>query len=542
MKLNGVDISGWQSGIDTAALSADFVIVKSTEGIQGTRYNPEYREMADNAAKSGKRIGFYHYANGGDAMAEADCFYESIREYRGRVVYALDWEGQGNRTFDTGRDVEWCKKFMDRIDERMGGICILYTSKGICNEYDWTPCKDHPMWGAEYAYDNFTYQGYQSEPWESKLSWGVWGRPCQIHQYGFVNPKPNNGGIGKLDADLMHSDASMWEVWCGDKSPKQPREVPAARRVCLNDVAATIHYDMCVDEANGYSQAPHRWGGDSPLGTKSISIEGRVYTYKRGSYDCSSSVITAWRLALQGTPYEGLLDDATYTGDMRRVFLDSGLFTWGYDHGAKRGDVYLAEQKHTAMCQDGGHDGVLGYDALSEFNRNENHGATGGQVGDQDGHESVVRGYYDDGWNGVLYYNGKGDFYVNEESETIEEVGDGMRPIFVRFDGDGTEHVFNPWAGTLRAIANNDEKSAVIKAYKAAGVDIDPKPVDFGSKDAPWGARLNDALSRGAEFAGFERFNKHLSTRAVVRDEIEKALSKVPVAKLVRDDEDDQQV
>ena len=101
---------------------------------------------------------------------------------------------------------------MDRIDERMGGKCLLYTSKGICNEYDWSPCKDHPMWGAEYAYDDFTYQGYQSEPWESKHAWGVWGRPCQIHQYGFVNPKPNNGGYSKLDADIMHADASMWET------------------------------------------------------------------------------------------------------------------------------------------------------------------------------------------------------------------------------------------------------------------------------------------------------------------------------------------
>lgn len=536
MKLNGVDISGWQSGIDTYGLTADFVIIKSTEGIQGTRYNPEYRKMADDAARSGKRIGFYHYANGGDPVAEADCFYESIREYRGKAVYALDWEGQGNRTFETGRDVAWCKQFMDHIDMRMGGVCLLYTSKGVCNEYDWSPCKGHPMWGAEYAYDDRTYQGYQDSPWESAASWGVWGRPCSIHQYGFVNP-PNNGGYAKLDADIMHDDPSTWEEWCGSKEPKAPREKPAARRVCLNDVAATIHYDMCVDAANGYSQAPYRWGGDSPLGTKSIVIHGRTYTYKRGSYDCSSSVITAWRLALQGTPYEGLLDNATYTGDMRRVFLASGLFTWGYDHNAKRGDVYLAEQKHTAMCQDGGFDGVLGYDSLSEFNRNEMHGATNGQVGDQDGYESVVRGYYDDGWNGILYYNGDGDFYVDEDSETIEGADDGMRPIFLKFDGDPTEHLFNPWAGSLRAIADNDEKSALIRIYKAAGVEIDPKPVDFGSQDSPWGARVNDALSRAAAFKGFERFTKHPSTRSILRDEIEKALAKTPIAKLVREDD-----
>ena len=523
-KLHGTDVSGWQPNIDTYNLTADFVIVKSTEGIQGTRYNPDYRRMADDAMRSGKRIGFYHYANGGDPIAEADCFYESIREYRGKATYTLDWEGQGNRTFESGRDVEWCRQFMDRIDERMGGVCILYTSKGVCNEYDWSPCKDHPMWGAEYAYDDHTYQGYQDQPWESQTSWGVWGRPCQIHQYGFVNPLPNNGGYSKLDADIMHADASEWERWCGDKTPKAPREKPSRTKVSLADVAATIHYDMCVDEANGYSQAPYRWGGDSPLGTKTIEIAGRKYTYKRGSYDCSSSVITAWRLALQGTPYEGKLDNATYTGDMRRVFVNSGLFTVetrGRWHSAKRGDVYLAEEKHTAMCQDGGSDGVLGYDSLSEFNRNENHGATNGQPGDQDGHESVVRGYYDDGWNCILYYNGAGDFYVdadgNETDEPTEE-SNMTNCFFAKFDGDPTEHF---WDGkNLHAIANNDEKQAIVMWWKIAhpGQTLDVKPVEFGSPDAPWGARLNDVLSRGANFRGFERFNKHPSLRATVTD------------------------
>lgn len=179
-------------------------------------------------------------------------------------------------------------------------------------------------------------------------------------------------------------------------------------RVSIADVAARIHYDMVTDERNGYSQSPNRWGGDYG-GTKALTVCGRQYTYKLGSYDCSSSVITAWRLAIKGTPYEGKLDAATYTGDMRRVFLESGLFTASLTP-AKRGDLYLAEGKHVAMCQDGGSDGVLGYDALSEFNMNEMGTATGGRPGDQTGRESVVRGYYDDGWGTVLHYNGKADY------------------------------------------------------------------------------------------------------------------------------------
>ena len=51
-KLVGVDISGWDEGINTRSLTADFVIVKVTEGVQGVIYNPTYYQMADTALKS----------------------------------------------------------------------------------------------------------------------------------------------------------------------------------------------------------------------------------------------------------------------------------------------------------------------------------------------------------------------------------------------------------------------------------------------------------------------------------------------------------
>lgn len=184
-------------------------------------------------------------------------------------------------------------------------------------------------------------------------------------------------------------------------------------KISIANIAALIHYDMVTDNRNGYSQYPQRWGGDYG-GTKTLTIDGRNYTYKLGSYDCSSSVIVAWRLALQGTPYEGKLNNATYTGDMRKVFVDSGLFTASLTP-AKRGDLYLAEGKHVAMCQDGGLDKVFNRDVLTEFNRNENHTATWGKAGDQDGYEAVFRGYYNDGWNTVLHYNGKADYEKEEK-------------------------------------------------------------------------------------------------------------------------------
>ena len=431
-RLDGVDVSGWDDGIDLASLTADFVIVKATEGVQGTVYNPKYREMADSVLSSGKLLGFFHYANGGDAVAEADCFFEAVKDYRGKALLALDWEGQGNAIFGGNGNVAWCKTFLDRIRERFGGTPVIYISKDVCNERDWSRVAvSYPLWGAEYAYDDKVYQGYQSQPWQSQNPWGAWGDCVAMHQYGYVNPRPNNGGKDKLDGEVFYGNREAWERLCGNGG--------GMTRISLADIAARIHYDMVTDERNGYSQKP-RWGNAYGI-TKTLVINGRQYSYAPGEFDCSSSVITAWRLALQGTPYEGRLDGATCTSDMRKPFIDSGLFYAKFS-AARRGDLYLAEGKHVAMCQDGGSDGVFGYDCLSEFNRNENHAATGGKPGDQDGGEAIIRGYYDDEWNTVLHYNGKGDYEVSEGTHAMlisgHVQGIGWMPFVPETDVIGT--------------------------------------------------------------------------------------------------------
>ena len=237
--------------------------------------------------------------------------------------------------------------------------------------------------------------------------------------------KADYSGLASTDMLLtMHKffiDTDCPGQWLGARFAQLASEVnaklsggEAVTKVSIADIAARIHYDMVTDPRNGYSQKPDRWGGDYG-GTKTLNLYGRNYTYKLGSYDCSSSEITAWRLALQGTPYEGALDGATYTSDMQAAFVNSGLFTASLTP-AKRGDLYLTPGDHTAMCQDGGSDGVFGYDCLSEFNMNENRGASYGKPGDQTGYESVFRAYYDRPWRTVLHYNGKADYYINTGS------------------------------------------------------------------------------------------------------------------------------
>lgn len=169
----------------------------------------------------------------------------------------------------------------------------------------------------------------------------------------------------------------------------------------VNEIAARIHADMCNDNANGYSWEPRH--GEDGKGVKTLTIDGKKYSYDRGSWDCSSSVIKAWSEAIKYTPYKGKLDGATYTGNMREVFTASGLFTWKpMSFIAARGDIYLNETTHTAMCQS------QDPDVMSEFCINENGDVYGGAPGDQTGGEAAINPFRDD-FDGILHYNGKAD-------------------------------------------------------------------------------------------------------------------------------------
>lgn len=161
-------------------------------------------------------------------------------------------------------------------------------------------------------------------------------------------------------------------------------------------IAADFHADMCNHPGFGYSWA-ERWGGPN---VTTFESEGHRAVFNVGDYDCSSSVITAWSKALEGTPYEGALDGATYTGNMRSVFVGSGLFDWVDVSEAEPGDLYLNEANHVAMCQPGG--------MLSEFSSSET-GGIYGERGDQTGWESHITDYYWYPWDGCLKYNGKAD-------------------------------------------------------------------------------------------------------------------------------------
>lgn len=187
--------------------------------------------------------------------------------------------------------------------------------------------------------------------------------------------------------------------------------------ITQREAFAQVMEHLCTHNGgagHGYSQ--YNRMGDGTTETIRLS-DGTAVTIAGGDRDCSSAVITALRAVGVNT------FGATYTGNMKAELLKTGLFVWQAmgKASAKRGDIYLNEVHHTAVCISGY--GSARGDLLAQFSISEK-GTVTGTKGDQNGRESNIRAYYSYPWNGKLVW--KSDGKVLNGSNT--EVKDNTHP------------------------------------------------------------------------------------------------------------------
>ncbi len=204
MTLQGIDISNHQRGIPIETIPADFIICKATEG---SNYADKYgRGWAERARKSGKLIGFYYYALGGDVQREVEYFANYVGNGFDDALICLDWErgvpkpgGSYNGRF---YDMDYLSRLIVALQQRFRKPIVVYFMASVYNLV--APVCERlgcPMWVAQYA--NYNTTGYQDRPWNE-------GRyKCLIRQYSSSGRLPGFGSRS-LDLDKFYGSREDW--------------------------------------------------------------------------------------------------------------------------------------------------------------------------------------------------------------------------------------------------------------------------------------------------------------------------------------------
>lgn len=199
MTMQGIDISSWQTGIDLSVVPCDFAIVKATQGTDYT--NPDCARAVEQCLSLNKPFGVYHYVSGGNAIAEADFFVNSIQNWIGKGVLVVDWESNQNSAWG---DTAYLDQLVKRIIAKAGIKPWIYASRSVF-PWDIATSNDCGTWIAEYATMNAT--GYQDAPWNEDAY------SCTCRQYSSNGNL--NGWNGGLDINKFYGDINAWNTYAG---------------------------------------------------------------------------------------------------------------------------------------------------------------------------------------------------------------------------------------------------------------------------------------------------------------------------------------
>lgn len=236
--MNIIDISSWQHGIDLATVFAhnpiDGVVVKATQGL--SYVNPDFAPWVKWLNDNGKPFGFYHYLDGGNAEAEAEHFYRTVKPYIGKGIPVADYEGEA-----LASGTAWLRRFLTRFRELSGVRCMIYCSLSVVQGQNFSALTDHPLWIAQYA-DMATVNGFLDHPWQKGSVAPFNG--YSMHQYTSCGRL--NGYKGNLDFDKFYGSYALWlEMARGETDPSPvPAPTPTPTPSTLKPADPSVVLDV----------------------------------------------------------------------------------------------------------------------------------------------------------------------------------------------------------------------------------------------------------------------------------------------------------
>lgn len=188
---SAIDVSQWQGNIDFGGVPQDIVIIKMSGGDNGLYYDTKGGANYYGAKAAGKAVAGYHFAGGGDPIAEAQQFLRAMSPLDNNDVLVLDWEIQH------ANPVEWCRQFVQYIHDQIGVWCLVYLNISTTNAYDWSPVLTNCG----------LYIAAPSYGWDDTIPVG-W--PVVMQQGPYIR---DNGISGNIDSDMFFGTIDQFKAY-----------------------------------------------------------------------------------------------------------------------------------------------------------------------------------------------------------------------------------------------------------------------------------------------------------------------------------------
>lgn len=148
------DISYAQGLYDMDADQAPLIFMKMSGFYYGSKtpyYDVQAARNYQNAVRTGKLPGLYHFAGGADPVAEADFFVGACSPLADGDLLILDYELTAE--MDPPADPNaWCLAFVERVKERTGKYPLFYTYYAMLKQYGFQAVLDRcGLWVAHYG-------------------------------------------------------------------------------------------------------------------------------------------------------------------------------------------------------------------------------------------------------------------------------------------------------------------------------------------------------------------------------------------------------
>lgn len=213
--MKGIDVSHWQGDIDWGSVKTDFAFMKVSEGTGF--FDEKFVKNKKEARDRGILCGYYHFARANDPVEEADWFISNVGDIKKGELVALDYE-----IYTLNDPSDWCRKWLDRVESKLGFKPLLYTYDALLKKYNWSKVSDgnFGLWAARYGLQqpepNFDYQ-------PSTGSWAFWA----IWQYtskGSIKGIKGNVDLNysKMDIDTLKKYGSKLNIGL----PESPSPIP----------------------------------------------------------------------------------------------------------------------------------------------------------------------------------------------------------------------------------------------------------------------------------------------------------------------------